>query len=72
MRIFAFIILLFQSFALLAQRPTHIPTNNEPVGFFDSVANVILFIVLPIAVVIFYYLWRRWLRKQQEEQQDQE
>ncbi|MBW6499304.1 MAG: hypothetical protein K0B09_13010 [Bacteroidales bacterium] len=72
MRIVFSIILLFQAFALLAQRPTHIPTNNEPVGFFDSVANVILFIVLPIAVVVFYYLWRRWLRKQQEENESRE
>ncbi len=72
MRIIATIIFLIQSLALLAQRPTHIPGNNEPVRFFESVGNIVLFIVLPVLVVVFYYLWRKRLRKEQEENEDRE
>lgn len=67
MRFIATIIFLLQAFAVFAQRPTHVPGQGGPVRFFESPANIVLYIVLPIAVLVLYVLWRRWVRKNQEE-----
>ena len=72
MRIIATIIILLQSFSLLAQRPTHVPSPGGPVRFFESPANIVMYVVLPIAIVIIYVLWRKWLRKNQEEKEGKE
>jgi membrane protein DedA with SNARE-associated domain len=69
MRIIATIIFLLHSFALFAQRPTHVPGQSGPVNFFESPANIVLYIVLPIVIVFFYILWRRWVRKNQKEKE---
>lgn len=43
-----------------AQSPTHLPRPDpEPVNFFDSTANIIFFIGIPLLILIFYFLWRR-------------
>lgn len=34
------------------------PSDNKPIDF-DSVYNIIIFIVVPILLAIFYYLWRK-------------
>lgn len=57
--------LLFASTTILAQTPTHIPTDREPVAFLESTENIILYIVLPLLIVGLYFLWRRRLRKEQ-------
>ncbi len=57
--------LLFASTTVLAQIPTHIPTEREPVAFLESTENIILYIVLPLLIVGLYFLWRRRLRKEQ-------
>lgn len=72
MRIIAAIIFLLQSIMLFAQRPTHVPSQSGPVKFFESPANIVFFIVLPILIVFFYAMWRRWVRKNQEENDRQD
>ncbi|MEE4177784.1 MAG: hypothetical protein V2I46_09760 [Bacteroides sp.] len=63
------LLLFLQAMVTIGQTPTHIPTDNEPVGFFETPGNIVLFIVIPIAVVILYYLWRKRLRREAEEQE---
>lgn len=57
---------------LFGQQPTHIPDPKaEPVKFFDSWTNVVLYVILPVLIITFYVIWR-WRnhkagKKQQEE-----
>jgi H+/gluconate symporter-like permease len=63
-------IIIFQVFSALtalAQSPTHLPREQQqPVDFFESAGNIVLFIVIPIVVVILYLIWRRGQKKQHE------
>ena len=72
MRALSTILLFLQVFAILGQTPTHIPTDNEPVSFFDTPGNIVLFIVIPVAIVILYYLWRKRLRRETKEEEKEE
>lgn len=58
----------------MGQRPTSVPHDNEPVRFFESPANIIFYIIIPLIIVFIYYLWRRRMAKEAEkerkEQQD--
>ncbi len=56
------------STTIMAQRPTSIPYDKEPVGFFDSVVNIIFYIVLPAIIIVLYIIWRRKVRKEQQAQ----
>lgn len=51
---------------LFAQRPTHIPGNNEPVNFFESPASILMYIIIPAIVVVLYVIWRRKIKKERE------
>lgn len=56
------IVILFSFLNVLAyaQSPTHLPRPDpEPVNFFDSTANLIFFIGIPLLIVIIYIVWRR-------------
>lgn len=72
MRSLISLVLFLQSVLAFSQTPTHFPTKNEPVRFFESPGNIVLFIVIPIAAVFFYYLWRRRLRRELEEKKKRE
>lgn len=65
----------FTLFGLLntwAQAPTHVPREKtEPVNFFESTENIVFFVVLPVLIVILYFLWKRNLKKQQEDKENQ-
>lgn len=64
---------LFVLFSLVsyAQSPTHIPRNKPtPVNFFESVENIVFFIVIPVVIVILYILWRRRLGKEKKQNQE--
>ena len=52
---------------VFGQRPTSVPYDTEPVGFFDSTANVIIYIVLPLLIVLIYVLWRRKIKKEEQD-----
>jgi heme/copper-type cytochrome/quinol oxidase subunit 2 len=61
------------SFFVMGQQPTSIPTDNEPLRFFDSLTNIIFYIAIPLIIIFFYYLWRRRMAKEAEkEQQDKQ
>lgn len=67
MRSVVFALLVLNSMALLAQRPTHVPGPQGPVRFFETPANIIMYIVLPLAILVFYLMWQKWLRKNQRD-----
>jgi H+/gluconate symporter-like permease len=64
------IVIMMNGMILMAQRPTHIPGDGEPVGFFDSLSNIIFFIVIPVFIVVIYILYRRYLNQQKEKMTD--
>jgi preprotein translocase subunit YajC len=49
---------------MYAQKPTHSPNpqDNTPIDF-NNLFDVIVFIVLPILMIIFYILWRKQVKK---------
>ncbi len=57
-----FLLLLFVSVLAKAQAPSGIPTG-KPEPFELNLANIIVFIVLPVLIVILYIYWRRKKRK---------
>jgi len=65
-------ILTFASQIANAQSPTHIPRRSpEPVGFFDSIENMVFYIIIPLAIAVLYFLWKRNLaRKKAREDED--
>lgn len=50
------------------QIPTEVPhpDNNTPVDF-SSPADIIIYIVLPVIVIILYFVWRRNARRREDE-----
>lgn len=60
------LLFLFTQF-LYGQRPTNSPNpqDNTPIDF-NNLFDVIVFIVLPIAMFIFYFLWRKQVKKNRE------
>lgn len=48
---------------LTAQQPTHSPgpQNNSPIDL-NSWFDIIVFIILPIAMIVFYFIWRRQVK----------
>lgn len=66
--LYLFLLILFPA-RILAQVPTHIPTDSKPVGFLDSTGNIVFFIVLPILIAGLYFLWRHRLKKGRENNQ---
>lgn len=56
--------------AALAQRPTHIPPESPPVSFFDSISNIIFYIVIPVVILIVYLVWRNYTHKERQKKKD--
>ncbi len=54
---------------LLAQSPTHYPTQDGPVIL--TPVNIIIYFVFPLVLVLLFLFWRRWSRnpKREEEQE---
>jgi len=51
---------------IAAQVPTHLPAGDpEPVPF--TLPNIIIFIIIPLGLLIFYVWWLRQRKKKQEE-----
>lgn len=58
-------------FVSFSQSPTHIPRQQpEPVGFFDSIENIVFYVVIPATIVVLYFFWRKQVKKQRKEQED--
>ncbi len=72
MRTVMFILMVWLPGLLLAQRPTHIPFDKEPLRLFESPFNIIFYIVIPLLILFLYVIWRRKIRKEQEEKKNQQ
>lgn len=48
----------FSLFTFQAPEGIPKPSDNEPIDF-TELPNVIVFIVIPILVLIFYFLWKK-------------
>lgn len=72
--IFIFVSLILTTMAtfVMGQRPTSVPHDNEPLRFFDSLTNIIFFIIIPLIIIFLYYLWRRRIAKEAEKEKEQE
>jgi len=57
------IVLFFFTGFIYGQRPTHSPNpqDNTPIDL-NNLFDVLVFIVLPILMIIFYILWRKQLK----------
>ncbi len=53
------IVMMFFADQALGQRPSGVPYDNEPVGFLDSITNIIFYIVIPLVIIILYIIWLR-------------
>ncbi len=60
------IVMMFFAGQVYAQRPSGVPYDNEPVGFFDSITNIIFYIVIPLAIIVLYVIWRRKTKNDEE------
>lgn len=57
-RIYTFLLVLLTFIqGNLAQTPTHYPTGNDPVRW--SAVNIIVYIVIPVALVVIWIILRR-------------
>lgn len=63
------LILLLATFhSLMAQTPTHVPgAEGEPVVF--NLTNIIIFILVPVGLFVFYIWWERSKTKQRREEE---
>ncbi len=43
----------------MGQRPTNIPYDNDPDRLIDSPATFIFYVVMPLAILVFYIIWKR-------------
>ena len=69
LKIFVLTILNFGlSLNLFAQNNPGIPKPRGPVDLSDP-ANVVIFIVIPILIFIFYLVWRREMKKRKEREE---
>ncbi len=55
---------------VMGQRPTSVPHDNEPLRFFDSLTNIIFFIIIPLIIIFLYYLWRRRMAKEADKERE--
>lgn len=62
-----FILLVLSTIFSYAQQPTHTPSpqNNSPINL-NNWFDIIVYIILPICMVFFYFLWRRQVKKEKE------
>ena len=64
-----FSFLLWSSFLVTAQLPTHYPTGDEPVRI--NLINIIIFFVVPVLLLVFYIYWLRSRRKKREKEKEE-
>lgn len=61
--------ILFALFSLksMGQIPTEVPhpDNNTPIDF-SNPADIIIYIILPVIVIILYFIWRKNARKKDD------
>lgn len=67
MKTFITILLLLFYNILSAQQPTHVPgpQTNSPIDL-NNWFDIIVFIILPLAMIIIYFMWRRQVKNDKE------
>lgn len=71
---FAFLLLVLwpSGHVIMAQLPTHVPSPEaEPVGFFESWGKFIFYIVIPVILIILYFVWRNRTRKSRKRREEE-
>jgi|GEM_PF-1238046 len=71
MKKFLNLIFLLFSVVMLAQQPTHVPSpqNNSPINL-NSWFDILVFIILPIIMVVLYFMWRRQVKIDKEKEKN--
>ncbi|TPV33435.1 hypothetical protein FJ651_10135 [Paucihalobacter ruber] len=71
MKKFKSLILLLSGFLGHAQRPTHAPSsqNNYPIDL-NSWFDVLVFIILPLIIIVLYFMWRRQVKIDKKKDKD--
>lgn len=67
----SFFLMMLYAYTSFAQRPTHVPGAGEPARVFESPVNVVIYIVIPLLIGVFYLLWRRKIKKENKQNQKQ-
>ncbi|MCR9181562.1 MAG: adenylosuccinate synthetase [Flavobacteriaceae bacterium] len=69
MKKFLPLIIFLYGFLATAQQPTHVPSpqNNSPINL-NSWFDVIVFIILPIILIVIYFMWRRQVKMDKEKE----
>jgi hypothetical protein len=62
-------VLLFQLQYLAAQTPTHLP-GREPEPVPITFVNVLVFVVIPLGLLVFYVWWLRQNRKKAAQEKE--
>ena len=52
---------------VIGQVPQGIPKDNGPIDF-SSTANIVIYIVLPVIVLVVFVFWRISIRKKRKEE----
>jgi uncharacterized membrane protein YhdT len=62
-----YIFTLLLTTAIFAQQPTHVPgpQTNSPIDL-NNWFDIIVFIILPLVMIIFYFMWRRQVKMDKE------
>lgn len=69
--LFSVILMMCTALASYAQRPTHVPGAGEPARVFESPVTVLIYIVIPVLIGVFYFIWRKKVKKDEEQNQQQ-
>lgn len=67
----SFLLMMFYIQPSFSQRPTHVPGAGEPTRVFESPVSVVIYIVIPVLIGVFYILWRRKIKKDEEQNQQE-
>mgnify|MGYP006188934655 CR=1 FL=1 len=62
-RLTALFTLLFLSTVAFAQIPTEVPKPSEEPIDLSNPADVIIYIILPLSMILFFFLWRKKRKK---------
>lgn len=67
----SFPLLMLYAYSSFAQRPTHVPGAGEPARVFESPVTVVIYIVIPLLIGVFYIVWRKRIKKENQQNQKQ-
>ncbi|SHM78563.1 hypothetical protein SAMN04488057_103319 [Cyclobacterium lianum] len=63
------LLILLNSLQVAAQKQPGIPQPRGPVDLSDT-SNLVIFVILPIVVLVLFFLWRRAMKKRKAEENE--